>query len=682
MAPVHLVEAVWSGALRIQGHPPLSDTLAGIQDSLSGRFVDSVVVRSPLPDPLIPIVQWIFQRPSWVMISGIVLGALLALAVLLLIWRRRKGIGHWLITRDRGVKLALGAAVAAVLLLVLAGGLKAHDYVMHDNDFCAGCHIFVPSGQIFVRPDTGTYLLVNKLEGPHDSLSCHACHPFELKAQSKELYYWIMARPDQIPPHAKVPRAICEQCHVQGEAKKTWQRVASTAGHRIHLESDSAPLKSVQCLTCHARTAHRFQPADTTCAQKGCHLTDDIKIRLGRMAARFHDRPVKPLPNEEQLYCNSCHQFTAEAQLVSLDSAGRTLVPRERQCFGCHEMQALLATFDPAKDPHKGSCGMCHNPHTDVKPKDALKSCAEANCHATWRSVPFHVGAAHRKVAQRCETCHQPHAARVDASDCAGCHAEVRKRGGRVQPPLPFDTTKALRQTLRLVEPGRARGRGDAPAGDDPAPGISARPPSVSDSFSHRRHRRLSCITCHTTTSPTSSLTFTPPRGCQICHHQRPSRSDCVSCHQPAELSSPDQVTVEVVVPKHPPRPRPVSFDHSAHAKVQCIQCHTVPVTMAPKAEAATCTSCHDDHHTTNRNCASCHQNPDIVEAHARPVDAHSGCDECHEPATVAALTPTRSFCLTCHSVDHYAERECTQCHFLESPEAYRRHLKEPGRES
>ena len=198
---------------------------------------------------------------------------------------------------------------------------------MHDNDFCRGCHIFVPSGQLFVRPDTGTYLLVNKLEGPHDSLSCHACHPFELKAQTKELYYWIMARPDKIPPHAKVPRAICEQCHVQGEAKKTWQRVASTAGHRIHLESDSAPLKNVQCLTCHARSAHRFQPADTTCAQKGCHLTDDVKIRLGRMAARFHDRPIKPLPNEEQLYCNSCHQFTAEAQLVSLDSASRTLQP-------------------------------------------------------------------------------------------------------------------------------------------------------------------------------------------------------------------------------------------------------------------------------------------------------------------------------------------------------------------
>ena len=192
------------------------------------------------------------------------------------------------------------------------------------------------------------------------------------------------------------------------------------------------------------------------------------------MAARF-DPAAKPLPNEEQLYCNSCHQFTAEAQFVSLDSAGSTLRPGERQCFGCHEMRTVTRRFDPAKDPHSGSCGMCHNPHTDVKPKDALKSCADANCHANWRSVPFHVGAAHRKVAQRCETCHQPHAARVDASDCTGCHTEVRKDGGQLRPPLPFDTTKALQQSIRLVEPGRSRGQGDAPPGEPPGRGERSR---------------------------------------------------------------------------------------------------------------------------------------------------------------------------------------------------------------
>ena len=682
-AAVHAKLSVWTVAGPSGIQSVQRDSLMQLQDSLTGRLVDSVVVRSPLPDPLVPLVQWIFQRPPWVMITGIVVGGVLAVAVAVLLWRRRRRIGQWLVTRDRGVKLALGGGLGAVLLLLLGAGLKVNNYVMHDNDFCSGCHIFVPSGQLFVHPDTGTYLLVNQVEGAHDSLSCHACHPFDLKAQSKELYYWITARPDRVPPHAKVPRQICEDCHVRGDAKETWQRIASTAGHRTHLESDSSALKDVACLTCHARTAHRFQPADTTCAQKGCHLTDEVKIKLGSMAARFERSAAMSRANEEQLYCNSCHQFTADAQFISLDSAAGSLRPGERQCLSCHEMRVLLTAFDADKDPHDGSCGMCHNPHTDVRPKDALKSCAEGNCHSNWRSVPFHVGAAHRKVAERCQTCHQPHAARVDASDCTGCHTEVRKGGGRIQPPLPFDTTKALRQSLRLVEPGRSRGRGDASPPDPPGPGISTAP-SPADTFSHQRHRQLACITCHTTTSRRSDLTFEPPRGCQICHHQRPARARCSTCHEKGELADAEEVTVQVTVQDHQARPRPVVFKHDIHSEVACVQCHTVPVSLDPEPRVATCVTCHKEHHSPVRDrsaaCADCHQTSRIVEAHAPPVDAHSRCSECHEAETVNTLMPTRSFCLTCHSVnvDHYAPKQCTGCHFLESPEGYRAHLRKP----
>jgi hypothetical protein len=364
MAAAYLLVTSWVAAsLRVGG--PLQT-----QDSLSQQLVDSTVVESPLPSPLIPVVQWMFQKPGWVMVGGIVLGTLSALAVLVLLWRRRRRLAHWLATRDRGMKLGLAAAVGAVLLLMVGTGVKAYDFMMHDNDFCAGCHIFVPSGQVFVHPDTGAYLLVNKPEGKHDTQTCHACHPFEIRNQTRTLLAWMLDRPEQIPPHAKVPRDICEQCHVTGPAKDTWKRVTTTAGHRTHLDSDSAALKDVECLTCHARTAHRFQPADTTCAQQGCHFTDSIRIRLGRMSARFD--PGQPLPNEEQLYCNSCHQFTADAQFLAPDSATGILRPASQQCFGCHEMRTLLATFDPAKDPHSGSCGMCHNAHTDVKPDEAL----------------------------------------------------------------------------------------------------------------------------------------------------------------------------------------------------------------------------------------------------------------------------------------------------------------------
>jgi hypothetical protein len=683
MAAVHPFVQSWTAALFF-----LPVSLTQSQDTLTGQALDSVVVRSPLPDPMVPIVQWIFQRPGWVMVGGIVLGAGVALAALLLAWRRRQAIRTWLATRERGAKLAMIGAVGMVLLLIVGTGFKAYDYMMHDNDFCAGCHIFVPSGQAFVRPDTGTYLLVHRIEGKHDSLSCHACHPFEIKAQTKELVAWMLARPDQIPLHGKVPREICEDCHVTGPAKDTWKRVTTTAGHRTHLESDSAALKDVACLTCHARTAHRFQPADTTCAQQGCHFTDSVRIRLGRMSSRFD--PGKPLPNEEMLYCNSCHQFTVDAQFLAADSALALLRPGSRQCFGCHEMRTLLATYDPAREPHGGGCGMCHQPHTDVKPTDALKSCAEAQCHADWRDVDFHTGSAHRRVAQRCETCHEPHAARVDASDCVGCHKEVRygpRSRLRLRPPLPFDTTEALKHTSSpepprpLVAPGRARGQGSGPPEDDPPEGRIDVSVSPSDTFSHDRHSELACLTCHDLRSR-ERLTFEAPRGCQICHHQRPAQADCRACHQPSELEPALPTQVAVAVPQHDRRRRTVQFPHAKHDTLACTGCHVSPVTLAPPDSVLTCAGCHDQHHAQSRDCAACHRTAAIREAHERPVEAHVGCDACHTEATVARLVPTRSFCLACHGPeqDHYPSKECSACHFQRTPDELEPRLRRAGR--
>jgi hypothetical protein len=688
MAPVHSVLALWPGASATPVQTTSQGTVVQVWDSVTGRLVDSVIVRSPLPDPLLPIVQWLFQKPSWVMVGGIVLAAIVVLAVLFFLWRRRREIAGWLVTRDRGLKLAMAAVVGAVLLLVVGTGVKAYDYVMHDNDFCSGCHIFVPSGQLFVHPDTGTYLLVNKPEGKHDTLSCHACHPFEMRNQTKTLVNWMLDRPEKIPPHAKVPRQVCEDCHVTGPAKDKWKRITTTAGHRTHLESDSASLKDVECLTCHARTAHRFQPADTTCAQQGCHFTDSIRIRLGRMSSRFD--PGQPLPNEELLYCNSCHQFTADAQFLAPDSALALLRPASRQCFTCHEMRTLLATYDPAREPHGGGCGMCHKPHVDVKPADALKSCAEAQCHADWREVDFHTGAAHRKVAQRCETCHEPHAARVDASDCVGCHKEVRygpRSRLRLRPPLPFDTTEALRQTSsreplrRFIEPGRARGQGSAPPEDDPPESRPAVSPSPSDTFSHDRHRELACLTCHDLRSK-ERLTFEAPRGCQVCHHQRPAQADCGACHQPSELEPTLPTQVAVAVPQHDRRRRTVQFPHVKHDTLACKGCHVSPVTLAPPDSVLTCAGCHDQHHAQSRDCAACHRTPAITAAHLRPVEAHVACDACHTEATVARLVPTRSFCLACHQPqqDHYPPKECSACHFQRTPDELEPQLRRTGR--
>lgn len=609
--------------------------------------LDSVVVRSPLPDPLVPVVQFIFQQPGWLLGLEMVVGGVAAFLIVRTMWVRRLWMFGWFRSAPRGAQaMFVGANLAIVLIGMGTAGYGYH-YMMHDNDFCKGCHIFVPSGQAWVRPDTGNYLLVNALEGKHDTLQCHACHAFELRAQAKEMLLWIADRPQAVPPHGRVPQEVCERCHVQGEGKAKWQRVASTTGHSVHLAQDSSAHGGrIQCLTCHARSAHRFVANDSTCAMHGCHVSNEI--RLGRMAG------------QSEMHCTLCHQFTAERTFqVGVDTAKRMMIPGEAQCTACHGMQQLTARFDFARDPHGAQCGTCHDPHRQSRPRDADSTCA--SCHTKWREIPFHTGALHRGVVRptACTACHQPHAARVDASDCTGCHREMRQRlpGGReLLPPLPFDTSAALRTSAVRSDVRIIHGKGDAPL-EDP-------PPAPPDTFEHARHTRLPCLTCHDPRSQ-QRLTFEPGRGCQICHHQAPERSACGRCHAAADLEAPRPRTISVAVRGVAPLARTVGFRHAVHDSTRCVSCHVTPVTLAPTDSVLACTSCHAQHAATTNGCVTCHAAATPFPAHAPPVDAHRACARCHAATIVAALTPTRALCLTCHAAqqDHQPGRDCTSCH-------------------
>ena len=611
----------------------------------------------PLPGGVAAVLRFFFNLPQWFQIGGFFIGLAIAAWLLVFLWRRRFQIISWVKTRQRGVKIGLAATAAVVVLGAAGFGSISWNYMQHDNAFCTGCHIMKGPFQRF----TGS---------KHDSLSCHACHQQSIFASTRQLYLWVADRPEKIQMHSKVPTRVCAGCHVQGDREKDkWKRIATTAGHRVHLESDSSALRNVQCTTCHGLEVHRFVPVDSTCGQSGCHI--GTEIRLGKMAGQtgFH--------------CIACHQFTADVPLLATsDSAAGTLRPGAHECLGCHEMRAKLADFDPARDPHRETCGMCHNPHAQTRPADALKSCASAGCHADWRNEPFHTGKPHAGVAQQCTLCHQPHGAKVDASDCAGCHAAVRDRShGRVHPPQAFDTTRALRRVslIQNAEP-EGKGKGDAnPPRAAPAPG--SRLPAPIDSFPHERHKQLACLTCHVTRRANASLTFVPPRGCQICHHQAPATSTCSSCHAPGDLASPHTESITVAVADHPARARTVTFAHATHEQIRCTTCHEAAVTLEPAPPVKTCTACHEDHHTARRDCAGCHSGGGIRAAHADSVNAHVSCDACHREATVARLVPDRGLCLTCHAPqrEHYAPRECTTCHFLETPEAYRAHLRKAG---
>jgi len=613
----------------------------------------------PLPGGVAAGLRFFFNLPQWLQITGFLVGTLLAAAVVIYLWRRRMVIVAWVLARPRQVKIGLAAAAAIAVLGAAGFGTVSWNYMQHDNGFCTGCHIMKGPFQRFAG-------------SKHDSLSCHDCHQQSMFASARQLYLWVAERPNEIGKHAKVPTRICASCHVTNQKEK-WQRIATTAGHRTHLESDSSALRGVQCVTCHGFEVHRFVPVNATCAQSGCHVT--IAIRLGKMAG------------QTDMHCVACHQFTADVPLLATrDSAAGTLRPGARQCLGCHEMRAMLADFDPARDPHRQTCGMCHNPHVQTRPADALKTCASAGCHVDWRAEPFHTGQPHRKVAQQCTLCHLPHGAKVDASDCAGCHAAVQARThGRRTPPLPFDTTKALR---RISQGGRfepeTRGKGDAPPprAAPPAPPAPLTPPLPAplDTFPHDRHRTLACITCHTTRQGHGRLTFVPPRGCQLCHHQAPATNTCASCHEASERAAPRAVTARVAVAGHAPRDRTVTFRHETHQSLRCVACHTTLATLAAQPPA-TCQGCHAEHHAAGRDCGACHGAADPRAAHAALADMHVACDNCHAEEVVALLTPNRSFCRTCHADKqaHYADRECTVCHFLSSPDEFRAHLKKDG---
>ena len=643
------------------------DTLFQVHDTLAAVAgpVRDTLRPPPLPGGVAAAVRFIFGVPQWVQIAGIVVGAIVAVAVLYRLWQGRLVLVNWLRTRSRDIQLTLAGATAVVLLAAAFAGKTSWDYMQHDNGFCTGCHIME-------RP----FGAFQTSAGKHESLKCHNCHQQSLYASMRQLVLWVADRPSEIGPHASVPNSRCESCHQVAGGHEIWQHVMQLAGHRMHFGTDSAVLRDLHCVKCHGVEIHHFIPANRTCQQSGCH--EDKSVRLGKMAT---------LPT---FSCVTCHAFRADLPaLASMDSVRRALIPSKDQCLTCHGMQGKPSGYVADKDPHKGSCGACHDVHKDTKPSDARARCI--TCHATVVDNPFHSGVNHRGVATQCLTCHQPHAASVDASNCVGCHESVRKRG-LFHPPLPFDTNAAIRRSVTPPPPptGSAtddpeqpladhHGKGDAMPDLPPIRAAPAGHAAAStDTFPHDRHKSLPCLTCHTVnrTAGAYGLVFAVPRGCDLCHHQnaiagKVTAPDCTRCHQ---IGAPRPTAVAIAVDSRAPNVRTVAFRHDRHDTLACTTCHQPP-DVTPPDSVRSCTACHAEHHDPARNCTSCHSRAETPAAHSRTT--HSGCDACHSASRIAPLLPNRNFCLICHAPqhDHQPGRECTTCHFLQTPEQYRPHL-------
>ena len=614
----------------------------GVHGALSA---DSVRMdQSPLPGGVANIFRFLFSGvPQWVQIAGIVIGAIVGLTLVTLAWTRRARILDWLGRRSSSYKLALGVGVGTTLLAAgLAGGWTYH-YMMQENDFCSSCHVMKSAFGRFQKSE-------------HSKLQCHSCHQQSLIASSKELYYWVMERPDKIPEHSKVPDKICAECHITQKRDSVWQFISATAGHQVHLKSDSSALRDVMCVSCHAKEVHAFAPTDLSCTQSGCH--DTVKIKLGKMA------------DQTALHCTTCHEFARPVtETAPLDSGRQGLVPLKPQCFSCHEMREKLAASGLDKDPHKASCGACHNPHKEEKAAGAIKSCATSECHASADTLTaFHRGLGAHAIDD-CTACHKSHSWKVESTDCLTCHKSIfedrtPKRGllRRVASPVrPLSTPRRLRggpSADESASDASANWTQEAPTPEPLAP-QAASPARQPSPFQHSRHRKLACAACHSSEKEHGTLVVRTTSACQQCHHGDKQREACATCHTSSEIAAPRAVTVNVrVSARAAPVDRALSFEHGQHAKQACATCHGDD---ANRAVIKSCTSCHIDHHAIQRTCTACHPTPRA--GHARST--HDGCASCHTDVTVASLPPVRTLCLSCHPAQqsHYPAKECVACH-------------------
>ncbi|MBL0172051.1 MAG: hypothetical protein IPP90_15270 [Gemmatimonadaceae bacterium] len=627
-----------------------------VQTAVHGTAAE-VVVKNPVPGFVGRAFQLAFNLPTWLQVGGAVIGAAIGLAVLVWLYRRREIGFAWLGQQSSGYKAGL-AGIAGFMLLGAGGvGYAGNHYMQHDNDFCVGCHVMGDAWTAFQRSE-------------HRKLQCHDCHRQSMLVSAKQLVSWVAEKPQDIPKHSKVPTNVCKECHAQSASDSSWKRIVATAGHRLHMNSDSSALKGVACVTCHGQEVHRFVPVDKTCGQTNCHATKDTKINLGKMAGQTSQ------------HCTGCHTFTRVVpENISMDSTRKYLIANgsPESCFGCHEMKSKLKGFEAKNDRgHNGVCGTCHNPHKQTEPKQAYESCASSGCHVDLKKKsPFHAGNKGH-ASSKCGECHEPHEWKPKGRECIDCHTnmfgtkptarpigyrrpETGSGSARGRHPSRLQRVRHAFHAPTVPDPSRLRRvafQQSVAATQPPAPA----PPKDSPTFSHKTHKVLACAGCHDQKLAPGALKVRTKSECAACHHSAERSVTCEGCHDArTQLAKTIMRTVTMRTSANTPaKQRSLPFVHKQHRDLECKGCHTSGILLGVTRD---CTSCHTEHHTADRACITCHQ--PAKASHQRA--AHDGCAGagCHTNATVLALPPSRSTCLTCHAeqLNHKPKRECAECH-------------------
>ncbi len=569
------------------------------------------------------------------------------------------GIFRWLSSLPKPA-LVLMALVGVSLFL--AGSVTAYrtfDYIEHDNDFCMSCHLMAQPFERFAS-------------SAHRDLGCKACHKPSFAGRTQMALTQVVENPEEIHAHAEVPNDKCASCHIDGDPEK-WALVANSAGHRAHFESSDPDLQGLRCVQCHSSGVHEFAATDKTCAQSGCH--EEVEVRLGKMG-------------DFTIHCVACHSFNSVVQTDSeLSDARAALAPSRNECLSCHAMRALVEVIP--EEAHGQVCSTCHNPHEQLAPADAARTCANVGCHDDVMDLStFHRGLDHGSV-EGCLTCHQAHDFRLDGDDCVSCHEDIFEdrpgNPGQVVAGRLWSSAGTGGVSPPADLPSRASQPGFAGFGLGLPPASFLHPPTARQQqerprgvatggvvFAHGDHRDVACSSCHVSSEEHGQLTLRSIEDCRSCHHRdSPVAEDCVNCHAATALGPRPLVASGWVMDFSvgAGAVRDVPFRHEDHPEAACGTCHQEGLTRPP--DTASCNSCHEEHHgsPSTVDCTNCHREPP-KDAHS--VESHVTCtgSGCHETPPLGAQARQRPTCLSCHreQVDHQPGGECAECHALPRP--------------
>lgn len=449
-----------------------------------------------------------------------------------------------------------------------------------------------------------------ELVGKHRTVACDKCHTKPKFRETPKVCFSCHKKDDY---HKGALGQACEQCHTA----ESWKEI------RFDHSKTDFPLtgkhEAVKCDKCHAKGV---EVKETPTACVACHKKDD---------------PHKAVLGPK---CETCH--TAANWKKSTFDHDKTHYPltgkhREVECLACHKTPKLADTPQ--------ACYACHKKDDYHKGKLGTQ-CADCHAPSDWEKFRFdHSKTKYPLLGKHaevpCKKCHEGERFKGTPMQCVQCHKTDDPHKGILGPKC-----ESCHVERDWKETTFDHGKTDFPLLD--------------------KHRKVECLTCHTT--PKLDQT---PTTCVGCHkkddvHKTKLGDRCETCH-------------DIKTWKKAP-----AFDHQKtdfplrgkHEPVACAKCHTTKLFADTSRVCYTCHKKDDEHHGRfGTQCERCHTDATWERKdfdHTKETGyalrgAHTKvkCQDCHLKPLFTTKTPT--LCGVCHRADDIHEGElgarCDRCH-------------------